>query len=96
MNVTLYRLGTETVALPDAAAVTIPASGGELEILDHHAEAFFLLAPGHVTVTGSGNGDPFTVPVEGGGCHVKDNAVRLFIDRQPATTPPADTKNPHP
>lgn len=56
-------------------SITLPALSGELQILPDHAESFIILKKGDVVLK---NNKRNTLPVEGGVCHIKDNAVVII------------------
>lgn len=68
----------KTTTYKNIQRLTIPASSGQAQILPNHAESFFLLRPGNVTLEISA-GKKKNILVSEGECYVKNNLATLIL-----------------
>ncbi|MDE2001000.1 MAG: hypothetical protein KGI60_00345 [Patescibacteria group bacterium] len=68
--------GSDTKNIADVARITLPGVNGELSILEHHAEAFFLLASGTAVIEKTDKSVE-RISVQSGGCHVREDSVLI-------------------
>ncbi len=55
------RFPDRTETVEQVASATLPTETGEVEVLDGHAEAFFLLSPGSIVLDTNGRSQHFEV-----------------------------------
>lgn len=60
-------------------SITLPAFGGELQILPEHAESFIALRRGTVVLENKKTNA--VVPLEGGICYFKDNFATIITSK---------------
>lgn len=61
----------------NVGSISFTTSSGEVEILPGHAESFFKITSGKVSIDSDDNNDK--IEVSEGICHVKDNRVFIII-----------------
>ncbi len=64
-----------TREFPRVAAVTLPASGGEMQILPGHAETFVKLRSGAVVLKSK---EKISLPVSESVCYVKNDEILII------------------
>ncbi len=69
---------TRTDRYENLRAVSLPGVSGEFEVMDNHAEAFFILDKGNISLKFA-NGEEKKISIANGGCYVKDNSVLIFL-----------------
>ena len=68
----------ETTHYGNLKSITLPALDGLMEILPHHAEAFFMLVPGKMVLR-SDNGQTNEIEVKEGCCHVRGDQMIVIL-----------------
>lgn len=61
----------------NVASISLPVESGQIEILPNHAESFFKIISGKITIVDNNNVND--IEVLEGICHIKNNKVMIIL-----------------